>query len=126
MEQMLAKLRARFLPGPSGEEEAAAQRAREASRYALAPARRRVRIEGRVSEVTVRPRSESVPDLVVDLDPFDTSVQPASLVMLGRREVVGIHVGPALAVEGLLTTVKNRPTIFNPAYELLLENEESQ
>ena len=91
MEQMLAKLRARFLPGPSGEEEAAAQRAREASRYALAPARRRVRIEGRVSEVTVRPRSESVPDLVVDLD-AGRGASGAVLARLGLETFVAFAV----------------------------------
>lgn len=120
MPRALERLVARLRPRP-GEEGAPAERPRETGRTALAPARRRLSVTGRVSAVTPRPRARGVCDLVVDLEPFDADAPPTSLVMLGRREIVGIRPGTVLRVHGRAANVKGRVTLFNPAYELILE-----
>lgn len=41
-----------------------------------------------------------------------------SLVWLGRREVAGIVPGARLTATGMVTMVKGRPALYNPAYVL--------
>lgn len=120
MSRALEHLVALLRPRP-GEEGALAERPRDTGRTALAPARRRVDVTGRVSAVTSRARGRGVCDLVVDLEPFVAGAPPTSLVMLGRREIVGIRPGTVLRVHGRAASVKSRVTLFNPAYELVLE-----
>ncbi|CCI52982.1 MAG: OB-fold nucleic acid binding domain-containing protein [Tetrasphaera jenkinsii] len=72
-------------------------------------------VAGKVRSVTLRPQS-TVPALVVDLD--DGS-QVLVLVWLGRRKIRGIEPGTFLRATGRVCYREERPTIFNPAYELL-------
>ncbi|ARD41781.1 OB-fold nucleic acid binding domain-containing protein [Actinomyces gaoshouyii] len=77
--------------------------------------RHRVRVTGVLRAVTYRP-SEARPVLVGQL--FD-GTGSVDLVWMGRRRIVGIEPGARLAVEGMVVAGRTRPTIFNPAYELL-------
>ncbi|BDZ57819.1 hypothetical protein FB554_1109 [Barrientosiimonas humi] len=70
---------------------------------------------GEVRAVSVRPRSDQVPALVVDLD--DGS-QAMRLVWLGRRHIAGIEPGRYLKASGRVCVKGGVPTIFNPTYEL--------
>ena len=86
----------------------------------VAEARPRERIEvgGVVVALTHRPSSEP-PGLVARLDDGTGEID---LVWLGRRDVPGITPGRRLVAEGMVCTGAHRPTIFNPAYELLRED----
>ncbi|RNI18376.1 OB-fold nucleic acid binding domain-containing protein [Flexivirga caeni] len=70
---------------------------------------------GTVRSVSLRPRAESVPALVVDLDDGSRTM---NLVWLGRRKIAGIEPGTYLKVHGRVTYLKGTPTIFNPSYEI--------
>lgn len=43
------------------------------------------------------------------------------LVWLGRDHIPGIEPGRVLAVEGRLSMQRGRPTIFNPRYDLAVD-----
>lgn len=69
---------------------------------------------GVLHSVTLRPR-ETVPAVEAEL--YDGSGK-ILLVWLGRRRIRGIEPGRAILVSGRLTCNTDRPTIFNPRYEL--------
>lgn len=77
--------------------------------------RQRVRIRGTITVVTVNPRSEH--------KWLEASVKDGSgvvtCVWMGRRTLPGIEAGRALIVEGIISCVEGRRTIYNPRYELL-------
>lgn len=117
----------------------------------LAPTRTRSESSGRVRSVSLRDRSENVSAMVVELEieagkacasvgsstatansmAAESSIAAESLepgdalmlVWLGRRTIPGIVPGARLRVHGLVTTVRTRPTMFNPAYELLVSED---
>jgi hypothetical protein len=64
--------------------------------------------------MTIRPRS-TVPALEIDL--YDGSGS-LTVVWLGRRRIPGIDPGRSMTVRGRLTCNTDRPTIYNPRYEL--------
>ena len=70
---------------------------------------------GTVRSVSLRPRADHVPALVVDLDDGSRSMQ---LVWLGRRRIAGIAPGTYLKANGRVCMRGGVPTMFNPAYEL--------
>ena len=74
-----------------------------------------VRCRGVIRSVSLRPRSESVPALVVDLDDGPRTM---NLVWLGRRTIAGIDPGVFVTVHGRVCMRHGVPTMFNPAYEL--------
>lgn len=71
-------------------------------------------VMGVLHSVTLRPR-EGVPAVEAEL--FDGSGK-ILLVWLGRRQIRGIEPGRAIVVSGRLTCNTDKPTIFNPKYEL--------
>ena len=71
-------------------------------------------VVGVLHSVTLRPR-EGVPAVEAEL--FDGSGK-VLLVWLGRRQIRGIDPGRGIMVSGRLTCNTDRPTIFNPKYEL--------
>jgi hypothetical protein len=71
-------------------------------------------VRGMVRTVTVRPRT-TVPALEIEL--YDGSGSVA-VVFLGRRRIPGIDAGRTMVVHGRLTGNADRPTIYNPRYEL--------
>ncbi|MEI6360494.1 MAG: OB-fold nucleic acid binding domain-containing protein [Actinomycetes bacterium] len=73
-----------------------------------------VSISGMVRSMTIRPRS-TVPALEIDLYDGSGSVQ---VVWMGRRRIPGIDPGRKITVRGRLTGNCDRPTIYNPRYEL--------
>ncbi|MDE9366807.1 OB-fold nucleic acid binding domain-containing protein [Luteipulveratus sp. YIM 133132] len=70
---------------------------------------------GTVRSVSLRPRADHVPALVVDLDDGSRSMR---LVWLGRRKIAGIAPGTYLKATGRVAMKGGVPTIFNPSYEL--------
>lgn len=70
---------------------------------------------GTVRSISLRPRSDSVPAMVADLDDGSRTM---NLVWLGRRKIAGIEPGTYLKVTGRITYIKGTPTIFNPSYEI--------
>ncbi len=70
---------------------------------------------GTVRSVSLRPRVDSVPAMVVDLDDGSRTM---NLVWLGRRKIAGIEPGTYLKVTGRVAYIKGTPTIFNPSYEI--------
>jgi hypothetical protein len=85
---------------------------------ARCPERELVTVFGRVRCLTLRPRA-GTPSLEVDL--YDGS-GTVTLVWLGRREIAGVSPGQQLRATGRITTNGNRRVIFNPRYELVLDN----
>lgn len=73
-----------------------------------------VTVRGMVRSVTLRPRS-TAPALEVEL--YDGS-GTVSVVWLGRRAIPGIDAGRTMVVCGRLTCNTEKPTIYNPKYEL--------
>lgn len=72
-------------------------------------------VSGTVRSVSVRPRADETPALVVDLDDGSRTLR---LVWLGRRQIAGIEPGRFLVARGRVCLNREVPTIFNPAYEL--------
>lgn len=70
---------------------------------------------GTVRSVSLRPRQDDVPALVVDLDDGHRTM---NLVWLGRRTIAGIEPGVFLKVKGRVLFKKGVPTIYNPSYEI--------
>ncbi len=85
-----------------------------ASPISECPVRAKVRVSGTVQSVTLRPRA-GVPALEAVL--YDGS-GTLYLVWLGRRRIAGIDPGAALVVEGRITDLSGRKTLFNPEYTL--------
>lgn len=73
-----------------------------------------VTVRGMVRSMTLRPKS-TVPALEIELYDGSGSV---SVIWLGRRKIPGIEPGRSMVVTGRLTCNADRPTIFNPRYEL--------
>lgn len=90
-------------------------RARGSTEIATLADRQMATVSGKVRSVSLRPQS-TVPALIVDLD--DGS-QVLVLVWLGRRKIRGIEPGVYLQATGRVCYRDGRPTVFNPAYELL-------
>lgn len=71
-------------------------------------------VAGVLRSVTLRPR-EGVPAVEAEL--FDGTGR-ILLVWLGRRRIRGIDPGRRIVAHGRITGNTERPTIFNPQYEL--------
>ncbi|MCH1866651.1 OB-fold nucleic acid binding domain-containing protein [Nocardioides sp. CFH 31398] len=80
-----------------------------------APDRVRVRLEGHLRTVTLRPRG-GVPALEAELSDGTGTIV---VVWLGRRHIAGISAGRQLAVEGRIGRNEKARVIYNPRYELL-------
>lgn len=71
-------------------------------------------VAGELRAVVLRPRA-GVPTLEAEL--YD-GTGTVTLIWLGRRRIRGIDPGRAVVARGRLTRQDERPTIYNPAYEL--------
>jgi DNA/RNA endonuclease YhcR with UshA esterase domain len=78
---------------------------------------RQVCVSGEVRSTRVDSRGGS-PVLEVEL--FD-GTGTMSVLFLGRRQVAGITAGRGLTVHGRVSRSEGRPTMFNPAYELVAD-----
>lgn len=78
--------------------------------------RNTVRVAGRIRAVRVQPWAEKIASLEVTLA---DSTGGLTVVFLGRRNIGGIGLGAQMVVEGMVTEVRHRLSIINPAYELL-------
>jgi hypothetical protein len=76
--------------------------------------RARVRVQGELKSVSLRPRG-GVPALEAEL--YDGS-GTLTVVWLGRRSIPGIDPGRRLQVEGRIGRSSGSPVMFNPRYEL--------
>ena len=86
----------------------------EPDRIATAPDRSRVRLEGTLTRVTLRPRGQVLALEAV----LDDGTGTLDLIWLGRRTIAGIGAGSAMAVEGRIGWHGERRAIYNPRYEL--------
>jgi len=77
--------------------------------------RQRATLRGRISVLTLRPRS-GTPWLEAELDDGSGSI---SLIWMGRREIPGVIAGRELRVTGRVSWVDGRRRMYNPYYELL-------
>ena len=77
--------------------------------------RQRATLRGRISVLTLRPRS-GTPWLEAELDDGSGSI---SLIWMGRREIPGVIAGRELRVTGRVSWVDGRRRMYNPHYELL-------
>jgi hypothetical protein len=73
-----------------------------------------VTVSGVLRSVTLRPR-EGVPAVEAEL--YDGTGR-LLVVWLGRRRIRGIEPGRSIVVTGRITRNTDKPTIFNPRYEL--------
>jgi hypothetical protein len=71
-------------------------------------------VAGTLRQVVLRPRA-GVPTLEAEV--YDGS-GTVTLIWLGRRRIGGIEPGRSLVARGRLTIHEERPTIYNPSYEL--------
>jgi RecG-like helicase len=74
----------------------------------------RVEVIGTVKIVAIRPRDMSPAVEIVLADPTGA----INVVWLGRRKIPGIVAGRTMKVCGRLTGSTEKPTMFNPQYEL--------
>ena len=74
-------------------------------------------VSGEVRSTRIDSRGGS-PELQVEL--FD-GTGTLSVRFLGRRQVDGITAGRAMTVRGRVARCDGRPTMFNPAYELVAD-----
>lgn len=98
----------------AGEERADAELHGARTSCKLAQLRAPAVLSGVVKALVLRPRN-GVPALEADLYDGSGSVR---LVWLGRRQIAGIEPGRRMKVDGFVSLVNGRPTIFNPRYEL--------
>ena len=77
--------------------------------------RRRVKVAGRVQALRVQPWAE-VASLEITVGDGTGAL---TAVFLGRRRISGITLGTRLALDGMVTDVRGRLAIMNPAYQLL-------
>ena len=77
--------------------------------------RRRVTVAGRVQALRVQPWAEVAS---LELTVGDGS-GALTAVFLGRRRIAGIALGTRLVLDGMVTDVRGRLAIMNPAYQLL-------
>lgn len=96
------------------DEERAETERRGCTAVADLTSRQRAQVSGVLRSVTLRSR-QTVPALEADL--YDGS-GVLRVVWLGRRQIAGIEPGRRLRVEGLVSLLDSRPTMFNPRYEL--------
>jgi hypothetical protein len=79
-----------------------------------APDRERVKVQGTLKTVTLRPRG-GVPALEAELYDGSGSI---SVVWLGRRRIGGITPGRAIRVEGRIGVQDGQRMMYNPRYDL--------
>lgn len=77
-----------------------------------------VQVAGTLRAVVLRPLA-GVPTLEAELDDGTGSV---ALVWLGRRRIRGIDPGRRLVARGRMTQRDGRLTLFNPEYELVVDD----
>ena len=77
--------------------------------------RRRAALRGRISVLTLRPRS-GTPWLEAE---FTDGSGSLTLIWMGRREIPGMVAGRELTVTGRVSWVDGRRRMYNPFYELL-------
>ena len=77
--------------------------------------RQRATLQGRISVLTLRPRS-GTPWLEAE---FSDGSGTVSLIWMGRREIPGVIAGRELRVTGRVSWVDGRRRMYNPEYELL-------
>lgn len=80
-----------------------------------APLRRSVRVRGTVTMVTINPRGVNRWLEAVISD----GTGEVTLVFMGRRLVRGIEAGRVLEVNGPISELAGRLTVYNPNYTLL-------
>ena len=78
--------------------------------------RQRARVVGEIVALRIQPRA-GVPTLEVRIDDGTGTL---TAIWYGRRRIGGIETGRRVAVEGTVVSVRERLSIINPAYELLL------
>lgn len=78
------------------------------------PLRHSAQLTGVIRSLVLRPRN-GVPALEAEL--YDGS-GVVRLVWMGRRQIAGIEPGRRMHVEGFVSGVGGRATMFNPRYEL--------
>ena len=78
--------------------------------------RETARVAGRVKAIRVQPWAEKIASLEITLADDTGGI---TVVFLGRRRIGGVDLGSHLVVEGMVTEVRHRLTIINPAYQLL-------
>ncbi|CEA07891.1 hypothetical protein BN1051_01217 [Arthrobacter saudimassiliensis] len=91
------------------------------------PRRGRVRCSGYVQALTLVPASEPPRFTAYVEDAPSAPDGPSAraprrrvrLVWIGQRRISGIEAGTLLAFEGMVSTAKGLPTIYNPRYEIL-------
>lgn len=88
---------------------------RDATAIAEAPDREQVILRGEIRSLTLRPRG-GVAALEAELDDGSGVI---TLVWLGRRRIIGIEPGRALAVRGCIGIQGGVRVMFNPRYELV-------
>jgi hypothetical protein len=80
-----------------------------------APDRERVKLNGSLRTVTLRPRA-GVPALEAELNDGSGVI---TVVWLGRRQIAGIEPGRAISVEGRIGAHDGTRVMYNPRYELM-------
>jgi hypothetical protein len=80
-----------------------------------APDRQRVKLNGSLRTVTLRPRA-GIPALEAELNDGSGVI---TVVWLGRRRIAGIDPGRAISVEGRIGAHDGMRVMYNPRYELM-------
>ncbi len=77
-----------------------------------------VEIKGRIEALTMSPGDEA-PKLVARLRDGTGSIQ---LVWIGRRHIAGVNAGVVMVVAGTTATYRDKLAIYNPSYELVIDD----
>jgi len=80
--------------------------------------RQRVRVQGQVRSMRVRPWGEGISTLEATLVDDTGGI---TLVFLGRHHIAGIGLGRRLEAEGMVGENRERLVILNPIYRLLTD-----
>jgi hypothetical protein len=79
--------------------------------------RQQVRLRGRITVLTIKPRA-GMPWLEAELSDGSGTV---TLIWMGRREIPGVVAGRELIVNGRVSCVDGGRRIYNPHYELVAD-----
>lgn len=80
--------------------------------------RQRARIRGQVRSTRLHPMGEGV--VALECTVVDES-GGVTLTFLGRKRIPGIGLGTQLEAEGMVGEVRERLTILNPTYRLIVD-----
>ncbi|MHA7284123.1 hypothetical protein [Arthrobacter sp. TMS2-4] len=83
------------------------------------PQRGRIKARGVVTSLTLAPVTAPPSFSVLTRIDWHGARKTVRIIWMGQRRVPGVEAGVGLRFEGMLATVDDTPTVYNPRYEII-------